>query len=220
MSGENKDILDDGINIDSTTLQSRVNDLTERAGELKYQGGFTVKGVDFEGIQNLIEVLSDSGISYQQKLDAAVKMQGQTLPIMLAEMQELSPNKDRSIIANRFAQALKNIVTMLQSIEEQKNKEKVDLRHPKIQTAFTWIIETMVQVLNEEELPSLTIKAICMNMQAKLVGWEERANKELDGISVKALASVGNPFTYAIEKAQFDSELEEEETLSDIGTEE
>lgn len=159
-------------------------------------------------VQALIDEFANPQTEFKRKIELAVNLQTQMLPVLLKEASANRPSVPRSVVAARLGILVRDTVKMLQDLRDQENRDEVDLNHPKIQTAFGWFLQLFEDVLIIEKIDPLTRKSVFMTLQSKLVGWEERANKSLGGLSAKAMASTENPFGEILERTDYEIELD------------
>lgn len=129
----------------------------------------------------------------------SMKMLQESLAIQVKNEERKVAEEERQRAAEERAKAEEE----KRKLEEAKNE--IDLNHPKIQTAFGWVIDVFQDVLTVENIDLLTKKSIFMTLQSKLTGWEERSNKALKGLSLKALKDVSNPIQSALEDLDFEA---------------
>lgn len=142
---------------------------------------------------NLAEI-NRRDLPYQQKLDLIIEMQTKTCPLIFQQLLSPAPNVDISVIASRTSILLKDISQLIIKKRKTEVAEDINVSSPKFQLIFGWFLELFSRTLHENKVNEVEVSNIFSSLANNLVGWEDRIQKGLKGLSNKALTRAKNPF--------------------------
>lgn len=132
-----------------------------------------------QNLQSQIDNLS----SFQEKL--------------VNNVSALTSNSDPKIkleATRTISGVLKNLQSILQKQREMELKNEVDFNSPKVRKGMMMLIELFFEALQELDVDPDVIGSIKSIFQLKLMGFEEKLNQELKGISASLIDEAKNPF--------------------------
>lgn len=145
-------------------------------------------------VERILVELRDPDASFQQRLDKLVEVQSLIMPQLVAEIFATRPNVGRSVIISRTAMAIRDISNMIIKKREAEVADDLNPYSPKFQASFGWIIELFYMVVAKQGLDQIQISNLFNDLATELVGWEDKLDKRLKGVSSKALDQLNNPF--------------------------
>jgi len=158
--------------------------------------GFNVENMLKEAqntMGHIFDNLTNDNKTFGSKMDSILSLQ------MLALLPTIQ-NLDDTMFDERKAQAavkLNETINHLKSSLVQKQqfeiKEEVDLQHPKIQKALTFLTEAFFYVLTEVGVDPSVKSLIINSLSLKMMGFEEELNKRFKGVAFSLLEQVENP---------------------------
>ena len=95
--------------------------------------------------------------------------------------------------ARTVSTLIKNISNSLQKQRALEMQEDVDFTSPKVRHGMMMLIETFVESLQDAGMDVHGIDMVKDVLQLKLMGFEEKLNKEMKGLSGSMLVDVKNP---------------------------
>lgn len=142
---------------------------------------------------SIFENLTNDNKTFGSKMDSVLSLQ------MLALLPTIQ-NLDDTMYDERKAQAaekLNNTINHLKNSLAQKQqfelKEEIDLHHPKLQRAFSFLTEAFFYVLTEVGIDSSTKALIINALSLKTMGLEDELNKRFKGVGFAMLEQIENP---------------------------
>lgn len=141
-----------------------------------------------------LKTINDPNIPLPQRLETIAQTMGLLLPLQIAEGTSARPSVPRSVVLARLMMNLKAIESTLTKKRDIEITDELNPYSPKFQQAFGWFIELFHANLEKEGLDSVQINNVFAALMSDLVGWEDRLEKRLRGVSGKALQMLDNPF--------------------------
>ena len=144
-----------------------------------------------------IDDLNDPNLLFSKKMDQITKIYGDLAKELYSLL--LSHRTDTSIVVSvsgRLCQTLKSMSSNVIKKHESELCEDINPHSKKFQIAFGWFMEIFVESLTSNKLDGPTVSNVMGYLSAKLQGWEDLVEKNLRGLSKKALLSLDgkNPF--------------------------
>lgn len=97
--------------------------------------------------------------------------------------------------ARTVSTIIKNISNSLQKQRALEMQEDVDFTSPKVRHGMMMLIEVFLESLQDAGMDSFGVETVKDVLQLKLMGFEEKLNKEMKGLSGSMLVDVKNPLT-------------------------
>lgn len=150
----------------------------------------------FNFIDSALSVISDQSTEYSVRYETIAALQGVLVKPLVREMLRSLPNDSKIKAIEKTSKILSDMLKTLESKKKSELSDEIDPTSPKFQLVFEWFIESIHQTMNEMGLDNLVINNFFQEFSTKLQGWEERVQKNLKGVSVKALEkqNLQNPF--------------------------
>lgn len=183
----------------------------------------TVDEYDF--VEGVMKSLSDQKIPVQDKIGG---LRNLIVLLLLPQIQPLTDKDEWDIIKSKKANEARQIIYILRDLmksiyEEQEytQKEEIDFTHPKIQKAFEFIVEGVLEVLKEMGIPQEQLIEFASRFSTSMVGFESKIDIRFKGISSKALDKVENPLLkiYKNSKEKAENEAYKKENKDNDGFE-
>ena len=76
---------------------------------------------------------------------------------------------------------------------EMEYKERIDFHHPKIQRSFGFLIETVIEAMEEQNVSQEDIRGTIDRLSFKLIGFEDKLNITLKNLNMTMVDHSINP---------------------------
>lgn len=178
-------------NVEPVTVE-----LVEPSGEVSGGEWLTDEGrrSEVESFREEYAKLTDTELSYQQKMDSVLKLQGKILPMLFMEAMREKPSQDRAITISRASIAIKDVAGTLKSKHDAEVSEKLNPYSSEFQFTLMWLIELFAEILKREGVGGVQSNNIFSALAVELNGFEDRILNRFKGVASRALNQVGNPF--------------------------
>jgi len=142
---------------------------------------------------------NESTQSTEETIKTFVRIQKLVLPTLLAELKNPAYNLFKSRILNQFSSIIGDMLASTIKLREFEIKEEVDMSNPKIQLAFSWLLDLIAESLDEVQMDK---KIFFENFAAKIIGWEEKVNKKIGKLTMKAIQASKESFENPLLKGE------------------
>lgn len=92
----------------------------------------------------------------------------------------------------------KNMQSSAFKKKEIEQKDEIDFNHRKIETAFRFLIEAVLQSMGEVGIDENKQNEFSMKLSKKLLGFEERLNNSIGKAHMSAIDTISNPLVDTI----------------------
>lgn len=165
----------------------------EISNQIVYSGG-EVSSQDMTN--NIAQLLNDSDATIQDKVEGLRSIQIALLaPILdiFKKGDELDyVTEKKATIAENLNYIIDRIINGVYKQQDYIAAEEIDFLHPKVQKAFEFLIqgvlETLKEIVNEDQLQEFVNR-----FSTTMIGFEEELDKRMYGVSSKTVDKVQNP---------------------------
>jgi len=137
--------------------------------------------------------LTDNSKSFGAKMDSILSLQMLALQPIIQNLDETLYDERKAHSASRLNGMITHLKDSLIQKQQFELKEEIDLLHPKIQKAFSFLVESFIYVLTEVGVDASTKAMIVNSLSLKIMGFEEEMNNRLKGLSFSMLDNLENP---------------------------
>lgn len=147
-----------------------------------------------EAFQGEYGKLTDGDLSFQQKMDTVVRLQGSILPMMFQEAMKERPSPERAMALSKASIAIRDVAGVIQKKHEAEISEKLNPYSAEFQFTLMWLIELFSEVLKREGVVGIQANNVFSVLAVELNGFEDRILNRFKGVAARALNQVKNPF--------------------------
>lgn len=169
-------------------MESLITDIISKDGDIS-------QAEELERFQNQ---LSSPNISLSQKINNIMGYQVTLIAPMLMMISDKDLT-DKDLRRVRGAEKLFYILDKIQNYVYRKTEyemaEEIDFTHPKIQKAFEFMVEAMLETMNEVGIDEIAMENFVTTFGLKMQGFEQDLNTRMRGVasSISQLSKVTNP---------------------------
>lgn len=150
----------------------------------------------YKGLANFSEFMISADASVSEKQNQILKLQmtlfGQMLVPLIGD--EVDPIKDRKAkMARSLYGVLEDLSSSVYAKADYESQENIDFEHPKIQKAFEFIIEAVLETLTESGVEIEVLNSFLSAFAVKMTGFESELASRMKGLRGAALDKVSNP---------------------------
>lgn len=144
-------------------------------------------------VQNLYDNISNNDTTITDKINELLKVKTAMLGPMLQMVgNPNTANPDLSIYVSNVTRMIDNLEQSLYKKANFELAQEIDFHHPKIQVAFKFIFEVVIEnlkdFLSEDEMQIFT-----QQFAIAITGIEDELNAKLKGLSSSVLSTLQNP---------------------------
>lgn len=144
-------------------------------------------------VQKLYDNISSNDTTITDKINELLKVKTAMLGPMLQMVgNPNTANPDQSIYVGNVTRMIDNLEQSLYKKANFELAQEIDFHHPKIQVAFKFLFEAVIE--NLEDFLSEDEKQIFIQQFAiAITGIEDELNSKLKGLSASVLSTIQNP---------------------------
>lgn len=185
--------------------QTEVETFQQEASELLATEILRTNTDAFKGLGNFKDFLISNDASMSDKQNQIFRLQmtlfGQMLTPLISD--EIDPVLDRKAkMAKSLYTILNDMSNSIYTKADYEDKENVDFEHPKVQKAFDFLIEGVIESMQEADIELETINSFLSLLAVKMTGFESELNSRMKGLRGAALDKVQNPLLKAFKIAR------------------
>ena len=137
------------------------------------------------------EVIED----FDTKLRKLIHQQSKLLEVMddYQEKRKELTLKEITELATATSKLSSSISSTMFKQKEMEYKEKIDFHNPKIQRAFGFLLESVIESMHENGINEMEINNTIDRLSFKLIGFEDRLNSTLKNINMNMVDKSTNP---------------------------
>lgn len=146
-----------------------------------------------KGMGSIFDNLTNDNKTFGSKMDSIFQLQMLSLMPTVQNLDDTMYDERKAHAAVKLNETINHLKNSLVQKQQFELKEEVDLHHPKIQKAFTFLTEAFFYVLTEVGVDS-SVKALIVNaLSLKMMGFEDELTKRFKGVAFSLLEQVENP---------------------------
>lgn len=142
---------------------------------------------------SIFESLTNDSKTFGSKMDSIFQLQMLSLLPIIQNLDDTMYDERKALAAVKLNDTITHLKNSLVQKQQFELKEEIDLHHPKIQKAFSFLTEAFFYVLTEVGVDP-SVKALVVNaLSLKMMGFEEELTKRFKGVAFSLLEQVENP---------------------------
>jgi len=143
---------------------------------------------------SVFDNLTNDNKTFGSKMDSIFQLQMLSLLPTVQNLDDTMYDERKAHAALKLNETINHLKNSLVQKQQFELKEEVDLHHPKIQKAFTFLTEAFFYVLTEVGVDP-SVKALIINaLSLKMMGFEDELTKRFKGVAFSLLEQVTNPY--------------------------
>ena len=111
----------------------------------------------------------------------------------MSPLLDANYDKKKAYAAERVIEILDGLENSLYKKADYEAREEIDFTHPKIQKAFLFVVEAVIETMKEIGIEPAMIDTFLIEFGFRMVGFEEELTKRMKGLSAQTLDKVENP---------------------------
>ena len=148
---------------------------------------------NLDKVRKLYDTISNNDTTITDKINELLKVKTAMLgPMLQMAGNPVTANPDQSIYVGNVTRLVDNLEQSLYKKANFELAQEIDFHHPKIQVAFKFIFEAVIEnlesFLSEDELQIFT-----QQFAIAITGIEDELNSKLKGLSASVLSTIQNP---------------------------
>ena len=141
-----------------------------------------------------LKKINDPNLELTQRLELISQTMSSLVVPLISEALSAQPNADRSIVFSRILMFLRGVSEQLNKKREIEESDDINCNSAKFQKIFGWFFDVIHKTMEDQKLDPIHINNIFSALHDNFIGWEDRIQKNLKGVSGKALQKIENPF--------------------------
>lgn len=188
-------------------------DVSKALGEALAETGNITKQ-DATVLTTLDSLINDINAPMQDKIEGIRNLQ---ILLLGPQIKSLLNLDGADIISDKKANQARNIHWILNDIikglydqQDYTQREEIDFKHPKVQKAFEFLVQGVLETLKELKLNDDTINNFIERFSNSMIGFEAELDARMYGISGTAIEQVENPLLKKYKEAKNNKEHKEQ----------
>lgn len=158
--------------------------------------GFNVQNMleDAEkSMGSIFDNLTNDNKTFGSKMDSVFQLQMLALVPTIQNLDDTMYDDRKAHAAIKLNETISHLKNSLVQKQQFELKEEIDLHHPKLQKAFSFLTEAFFYVLTEVGVDP-SVKSLIINaLSLKMMGFEDELTKRFKGVAFSLLEQVENP---------------------------
>ena len=188
-------------------------DVSKAFGEALAETGNITKQ-DATVLTTLDSLINDINAPIQDKIEGIRNLQ---ILLLGPQIRSLFNIDGTDIISDKKANQARNIHWVLDDIikglydqQDYTQREEIDFKHPKVQKAFEFLVQGVLETLKELKLSEDTINNFIERFSNSMIGFEAELDARMYGISGATIEQVENPLLKKYKDAKNSKEHKEQ----------
>ena len=188
-------------------------DVSKAFGEALAETGNITKQ-DATVLTTLDSLINDINAPIQDKIEGIRNLQ---ILLLGPQIRSLFNIDGTDIISDKKANQARNIHWVLDDIikglydqQDYTQREEIDFKHPKVQKAFEFLVQGVLETLKELKLSEDTINNFIERFSNSMIGFEAELDARMYGISGATIEQVENPLLKKYKDAKNNKEHKEQ----------
>ena len=196
--------------------QERPSDELLRQAATKLISGGAIDVQKDDAFANAIIKVVNGKTTLQEKVSSLRNIQ---LLLLIPQVNSLEGMDDIDFVkdkkrkqAQEISESIDRVIKGIYDLQDFTNREEIDFKHPKIQKAFEFMVEGVLEIMKQMKLGDDVINEFINRFSTSMIGFEEGVDKRLRGVSNNTLHMIKNPL---MEKYRDTKEQGEEGVAAD-----
>lgn len=188
-------------------------DVSKAFGEALVETGNITKQ-DASVLTTLDTLINDINAPIQDKIEGIRNLQ---ILLLGPQIRSLFNIDGMDILSDKKANQARNIHAVLNDIirglydqQDYTQREEIDFKHPKVQKAFEFLVQGVLETLKEVKLSEDQINNFIERFSTSMIGFEAELDARMYGVSGTAIEQIENPLLHKYKEVKQSKEVKEQ----------